>query len=52
MSTLIHGSQTGLDCCILNNVFTFYAAAEWAKQPLAGLLLNFEKAYDRVDGIF
>lgn len=38
-----------------NNVFTFYAAAEWARcssQSLDVLLLDFEKAYDRVDWDF
>ena len=54
---LIHGSQTGFiqDRCILDNIFTFYEAVEWAKatsQPLAILLLDFEKAYDRVDWEF
>ena len=57
MPLLIHGSQTAFiqDRCILDNVFTFYAAAEWAKsssQRLAVLLLDFEKAYDRVDWDF
>ena len=36
-------------------MFTFYAAAEWANstsQRLAVLLLDFEKAYDRVDWDF
>lgn len=39
----------------MDNVFTFYEAVEWASashQPLAVLLLNFEKAYDRVDWDF
>lgn len=54
MPMLIHGSETSFiqDCCILDNVFTFYATVAWArtsKQPLAVLLLDFEKAYDRVD---
>lgn len=57
MPLLIHGSQTTFiqDRCILDNVFTFYAAAEWAKsssQSLAVLLLDFEKAYDRLDWDF
>ncbi|MCO5609919.1 hypothetical protein L7F22_064154 [Adiantum nelumboides] len=51
---LIHSSQTGFvqDCSILDNVVTFYEAVEWArqtKQPTAIMLLDIEKAYDRVD---
>ena len=51
MHLIIHGSQTAFvqDRCILDNVFTFYAAAEWANatsQRLAVLLLDFEKAYE------
>ncbi|MCO5570618.1 hypothetical protein L7F22_024343 [Adiantum nelumboides] len=51
---LIHSSQTGFvqDRSILDNVVTFYEAVEWARQtgqPTAVMLLNFEKAYDRVD---
>ncbi|MCO5609406.1 hypothetical protein L7F22_063632 [Adiantum nelumboides] len=37
---------------ILDNVVTFYEAVEWARQteqPIAIMLLDFEKAYDRVD---
>ncbi|MCO5566867.1 hypothetical protein L7F22_020550 [Adiantum nelumboides] len=51
---LIHSSQTGFvhDRGILDNVITFYEAVEWARQtdqPTAIMLLDFEKAYDRVD---
>ncbi|MCO5558694.1 hypothetical protein L7F22_012280 [Adiantum nelumboides] len=51
---LIHSSQTGFvhDRSILDNVVTFYEAVEWARQtgqPTAIMLLDFEKAYDRVD---
>ena len=51
---LIHDTQTGFvhDRRILNNIFTFLEATEWAQhsgQHLAILLLDFEKAYDRVD---
>ncbi|MCO5560024.1 hypothetical protein L7F22_013630 [Adiantum nelumboides] len=41
-----------LDRSILDNVVTFYEALEWAHQtgkPTAIMLLDFEKAYDRVD---
>ncbi|MCO5613084.1 hypothetical protein L7F22_067358 [Adiantum nelumboides] len=40
------------DCSILDNVVTFYEAVEWVRhtdQPIAIMLLDFEKAYDRVD---
>ncbi|MCO5605615.1 hypothetical protein L7F22_059798 [Adiantum nelumboides] len=40
------------DCSLLDNVVTFYEAVEWALQtgqPTAIILLDFEKAYDRVD---
>ncbi|MCO5552957.1 hypothetical protein L7F22_006477 [Adiantum nelumboides] len=51
---LIYSSQTGFvqDRSILDNVVTFYEAVEWAHQtgqPTAIMLLDFEKAYDRVD---
>ncbi|MCO5581581.1 hypothetical protein L7F22_035469 [Adiantum nelumboides] len=51
---LIHSSQTGFvqDRSILDNVVSFYEAVEWARQtdqPTAIMLLDFEKAYDRVD---
>ena len=39
----------------MDNIVTFYEAIEWANhsaQPLAILLLDFEKAYDRVDWDF
>ena len=39
----------------MDNVFTFYEAVEWARQlhqPIAIMLLDFEKAYDRVDWDF
>ncbi|MCO5569621.1 hypothetical protein L7F22_023337 [Adiantum nelumboides] len=54
---LIHSSQTGFvqDRSILDNVVTFYKAVEWARQagqPTAIMLLDFEKAYDRVDWRF
>ncbi|MCO5581256.1 hypothetical protein L7F22_035134 [Adiantum nelumboides] len=51
---LMHLSQTDFvqDRSILNNVVTFYEAVEWTRQtgqPTAIMLLDFEKAYDRVD---
>ncbi|MCO5592232.1 hypothetical protein L7F22_046230 [Adiantum nelumboides] len=51
---LIHLSQTSFfqDRSILDNVVTFYEAVEWARKmehPTAIMLLDFEKAYDRVD---
>ncbi|MCO5563867.1 hypothetical protein L7F22_017517 [Adiantum nelumboides] len=54
---LIHSSQTGFvhDRSILDNVVTFYEAVEWARQleqPIAIMLLDFEKAYDRLDWAF
>ncbi|MCO5567904.1 hypothetical protein L7F22_021600 [Adiantum nelumboides] len=54
---LIHSSQTGFvqDRNILDNLVTFYEAVEWArqtKQPTGIMLLDFEKAYDRVDSEF
>ena len=39
----------------MDNVFTFYEAVEWARQshqPIAIMLLDFEKAYGRVDWDF
>ena len=54
---LIHGSQTAFiqDRCILDNIFCYHQAVEWARStstPLALLFLDFEKAYDRVDWSF
>lgn len=54
---LIHDTQTGFvqDRSILDNVFTFSEVTERAQysgQHLAILLLDFEKAYDRVDWSF
>ncbi|MCO5559170.1 hypothetical protein L7F22_012764 [Adiantum nelumboides] len=55
---LIHLSQTGFvqDCSFLDNVVTFYDAVEWARQtgsqPTAIMLLDFEKAYNRVEWDF
>ncbi|MCO5614512.1 hypothetical protein L7F22_068795 [Adiantum nelumboides] len=51
---LIHTSQTGFvqDRRILDILFCFHRAMDWARTsstPLAILLLDFEKAYDRVD---
>ncbi|MCO5554775.1 hypothetical protein L7F22_008309 [Adiantum nelumboides] len=51
---LIHSSQTRFvqDRSILDNVVTFYEAVEWARQTeqrTAIMLLDSEKAYDRVD---
>ena len=51
---LIHVSQTGFikERSILDNIFTFGEASAIAtktKQDLTVLLLDFEKAYDRVD---
>ena len=55
---LIHSSQTGFikEHSILDNIFTFCrettAMALKTKQDMAILLLDFEKAYDRVDWSF
>ncbi|MCO5579950.1 hypothetical protein L7F22_033817 [Adiantum nelumboides] len=51
---LVHTSLTSFvqDQCILDNLFCFHQEVEWARAfhtPLAILLLDFEKAYDRVD---
>ena len=40
---------------LLDNIFCFHHEVEWSRsthQPLALLLLDFEKAYDRVDWDF
>ncbi|MCO5581542.1 hypothetical protein L7F22_035429 [Adiantum nelumboides] len=49
-----HTSQTGFvqDRCILDNLFCLHQAMDWGRAsatPLAIRLLDFEKAYDRVD---
>ena len=54
---IIHVSQTGFmrERSIMDNVFTFWEATAVAvknKQNLVVLLLDFEKAYDRVDWNF
>ena len=61
MKPLLHHwilpSQTGFvpNRCILDNVFLAFESIEWAlesHQDLSMLLLDFEKAYDRVSWIF
>ena len=61
MKPLLHNwilpSQTGFvpNRCILDNVFLAFEAIEWAlesKQDTIMLLLDFEKAYDRVSWTF
>lgn len=61
MKALLHywilPSQTGFvpNRCILDNVFLAFEAIEWAlenRQELSMLLLDFEKAYDRVSWKF
>ena len=57
LDSLIHSTQTGFvkERSILDNIFTFWEAvslARLAESPLAVLLLDFEKAYDRVDCVF
>ena len=54
LETLIHPTQTGFvkERSILDNIFTFWEAVSLARlrgEDLAILLLDFEKAYDRVD---
>lgn len=51
---IIHDMHTGFvqDWSILDNIFTFFEAIECVhqeRQPLAIKLLDFEKAYDKVD---
>ncbi|MCO5551279.1 hypothetical protein L7F22_004778 [Adiantum nelumboides] len=51
---LIHTSQTGFvqDRYILDNLFCLHQAMDWARTsatPLAIVLFDFEKTYDRVD---
>ena len=54
---LIHATQTGFvkERSILDNIFTFWEAVSLARlqaHPIAVLLLDFEKTYDRVDWSF
>ncbi|MCO5577310.1 hypothetical protein L7F22_031137 [Adiantum nelumboides] len=57
LSDLIHSSQARFvrDHSILDNVVTFYETTDWARQsvqPTVIMLLDFEKAYDRVNRAF
>ena len=57
LDTLIHPTQTGFvkGRSILDNIFTYWEAVSLAhlrEEPLAVLLLDFEKAYDHVDWAF
>ena len=57
LGRLIHDTQTGFvkERSILDNIFTFWEAVSLARlreEPLVVLLLDFEKAYDRVDWDF
>ena len=54
LDRLIHATQTGFvkERSILNNIFMFWEAVSLARleeSPLAILLLDFVKAYDRVN---
>ena len=54
LDNLIHATHTGFvkERSILDNIFTIWEAVSLARleeSPLAVLLLDFEKAYDRVD---
>ena len=57
LETLIHPTQTGFvkSRSILDNIFTFrevVSLTRMRREPLAMLLLDFEKAYDWVDWAF
>ena len=57
LGELIHHTQTGFvkERSILDNIFAFWEATALAKlrhKDMAVLLLDFEKAYDRVDWSF
>ncbi|MCO5608584.1 hypothetical protein L7F22_062797 [Adiantum nelumboides] len=57
LPNLIHISQRGFvqDRCTLDNLLCLHHAMEWVRTsstPLAILLLDFEKAYHRVDWDF
>ena len=57
LPSIIHGTQCGFlqDRSIFDNIFLFWemvALAQQHKQQLAVLLLDFEKAYDKVDWDF
>ena len=57
LEALIHLIQNGFvkGRSILDNIFTFWetvSLARMRREPLAVLLLDFEKAYDRVDWAF